>query len=165
MQANDKTVWWRQPWPWFLMALPMSAIVGGIVTIWLAMRSADSLVSDDYYKEGLAIRQVLDRDAKAKALGIAATLNVQGGQVTLVLAGETGKPEPLQFHLVHTTRAEQDIVLSLQPGPDRHFVAALPAMQAGKRQLILEPADRSWRLMGEWRNPFVGQLKLEPCCK
>lgn len=162
MQANDKTVWWREPWPWFLMALPMTAILGGIVTIWLAVRSADSLVSDDYYKEGLAIRLVLDRDAKAKALDITATLDAHEGQLNLALAGQIARNTPLQLHLVHPTRAEQDIVLSLQPSPDRHFVATLPAMPAGKRQLILEPLDRSWRLTGEWRSPFAGQLTLRP---
>ena len=162
MLDDDKTAWWRQPWPWFLMSLPMAAIIGGVITAWLATRDADSLVSDDYYKEGLAIRQVLDRDAKAKALGVAATLDVQGGRLSVALSGNVGKVSGLRLHLIHPTRAEQDLSVNLPAAPGRPFAADLPPLQAGKRQLVLEPNDRSWRLTGEWFGPFVGQLTLRP---
>lgn len=160
---EDISPWWRQPWPWFLMALPMAAVVGGIVTIWLATRDADSLVSDDYYKEGLAIRQVLDRDAKAKVLGIGADLSAQGTQLQARLAGRLDTlPPALTLHLIHPTRAEQDKTLNLQPGPDGIYHAILPILPAGMRQIVLEPSDRSWRLTGEWRSPFTERLILRP---
>ena len=37
--------WYREPWPWILMAAPAAAIVGCAVTIWLAMATADGLVA------------------------------------------------------------------------------------------------------------------------
>ena len=43
--------WYRQGWPWFLIALPASAVIGGIITIILAVNSPNALVVDDYYKE------------------------------------------------------------------------------------------------------------------
>ncbi len=160
---EDTGPWWRQPWPWFLMALPMAAVIGGIVTIWLAARDPDSLVSDDYYKEGLAIRQVLNRDTKAKALGISANLRVHDGRIQADLAGRLSSlPAMLTLHLIHPTRAERDVTLSLQAGPDGRYAAALPAMPAGMRQIELEPSDRSWRLTGEWRSPFTAQLAMRP---
>ena len=49
--------WYQQAWPWFLISLPASAVIGGIITLMLAVNSPNALVVDDYYKEGLAINQ------------------------------------------------------------------------------------------------------------
>ena len=60
--------WYREPWPWFLILLPMSAVVASMITIWLAVKSADGLVEDDYYKQGIGINKILDRDQAAENL-------------------------------------------------------------------------------------------------
>ncbi|NWG86530.1 MAG: FixH family protein [Hydrogenophilaceae bacterium] len=154
--------WWRQPWPWFLMALPLSAVVGGIITVWLAVNGADDLVSDDYYKEGLAIRQVVERDAKASQLGLMAELKAHAGALSVNLGGDLpADPDSLRLRLIHPTQAGQDIVLTLKAMGKQQFMAHLPAMPPGRRQLQLEPPDRSWRLIGEWRSPLDGQLTLQ----
>ena len=38
--------WYREPWPWILMAGPAIVVVAGIATAWLAVRSNDGLVED-----------------------------------------------------------------------------------------------------------------------
>ena len=57
--------WYREPWPWILMAGPFAVIVAGLFTAWMAVTRADPLVVDNYYKEGLAINQVIERDQAA----------------------------------------------------------------------------------------------------
>ena len=47
--------WYRQGWPWFLIALPATAVVAGIATLVIAAKTFDGMVVDDYYKEGQAI--------------------------------------------------------------------------------------------------------------
>lgn len=43
--------WYRQFWPWFIIALPASAVVAGFITLWLAITNPDGLVvSDDQYQ-------------------------------------------------------------------------------------------------------------------
>ena len=64
---NDVTPWYKQFWPWFLMALPATAVVGGIITIVIAMTNPDGLVQDDYYKAGLGINRTLEREQQALA--------------------------------------------------------------------------------------------------
>jgi hypothetical protein len=41
--------WYRQFWPWFLIALPLAAVVGGLLTIFIAAKNPDLLIqrSDD----------------------------------------------------------------------------------------------------------------------
>jgi hypothetical protein len=67
---TDSTVdaskpWYRQFWPWFLIALPATSVVAGLTTLAIAIRNQDSLVRDDWYKDGKAINQSLARDAEA----------------------------------------------------------------------------------------------------
>jgi hypothetical protein len=49
------TPWYKEPWPWILMAPPATAVLAGIATVWIAVASADGLVAEDYYKQGLAM--------------------------------------------------------------------------------------------------------------
>ena len=51
------------------MAGPFAVIVAGLFTAWLAVTRADPLVVDNYYKEGLAINQVIARDQAAARAG------------------------------------------------------------------------------------------------
>ena len=44
--AQDKP-WYRQFWPWFIIALPASAVVAGLLTLWIAISNPDYLVIDD----------------------------------------------------------------------------------------------------------------------
>ena len=65
--------WYRQPWPWLLMAGPAIVVVAGIVTAVIAFTGADGVIADDYYKQGMAINRTLAREAKA-ALVVPAAL-------------------------------------------------------------------------------------------
>jgi hypothetical protein len=43
--------WYRQFWPWFIIALPASAVVASFITLWLAISNPDGMVvSDDEYQ-------------------------------------------------------------------------------------------------------------------
>jgi len=39
--------WYRQFWPWFIIALPAAAVIAGFFTLWLAISRPDYLVVDD----------------------------------------------------------------------------------------------------------------------
>ena len=50
--------WWREPWPWILMAGPFLAIVGCIITMTLAFRNfSDQPINDGAVKRGLVIEK------------------------------------------------------------------------------------------------------------
>jgi len=39
--------WYRQFWPWFIIALPAAAVIASFITLWLAISNPDHLVVDD----------------------------------------------------------------------------------------------------------------------
>lgn len=147
--------WYREPWPWFLISLPATAVIAGITTVWIAYQSADGLVVGDYYKAGLAVNQTLAREDTARTLAIHATLATENGALALTLSGKLNAyPEQLVLTLAHPTRQGLDQVLTLQHTANGHYRVPLPAMPAGKWHLELADAASSWRLSGVLHTPF-----------
>ncbi|MBP7624766.1 MAG: FixH family protein [Xanthomonadales bacterium] len=144
--------WYRQLWPWLLISLPASAVVAGFITLWLAATTNNSLVVDDYYKEGKAINLQLARDRVASQMGLSGTLRrAPDGSPLLELAATGGSPLPdtIVLRLVHATRAEQDVKLSLQAVRAGVYTAAnAPLPQAGRWNVHVEDPGTSWRLVG-----------------
>ncbi|MDJ0876978.1 MAG: FixH family protein [Halieaceae bacterium] len=146
--------WYRQFWPWFLFGLPGIVVVAGLTTWWIAANNADSLVAEDYYKEGLAINQELSKQRLAEQLGVAAVIEASGDSVEVTLDSEV-LPAALELELSHPLDAESDIELRLAqitPGIYR-APADLSASPRWLWQLepIVSDADRRWQLLGELR--------------
>ncbi|WP_324780484.1 FixH family protein [Thiobacillus sedimenti] len=153
--------WYREPWPWFLMSLPATAVVAGLTTLWIAARTADGLVVGDYYKEGLAINQTLERDDAARAQGLVATLESEDGVLLLTLAGHpTGYPAELVLTLAHPTHQGMDHTLVLHRAGGDRYRAALPPLPAGKWHAQLVDAASTWRLAGVVYSPFAKAVAL-----
>ena len=59
MNQDTKTgPWWKEPWPWFLMAGPALAIIGCAVTIGLAIKNfSDQPILDGGVKRGLVVEK------------------------------------------------------------------------------------------------------------
>ena len=148
--------WYREPWPWFLMSLPTTAVIAGLTTVWIAYQSADGLVVGDYYKAGLAVNQTLAREDTARALGITATLNTEHGVLTLSLAGKLKTyPEQLILTLAHPTRQGMDQILTLHHAGSGHY-RATPARHAC-RQVARRTGRRRFNLAVVWRAAYPVQ--------
>ena len=104
--------WYRQFWPWFLFGLPGAVVVAGLTTWWIAAHNADSVVVDDYYKEGLAINREMDRKRRAETLGLRAKLSYRDGVVDVVLQGEAN-PSALSLRFSHPLDASRDRTVTL----------------------------------------------------
>lgn len=142
--------WYRESGPWLLMAGPAAVIVAGFFTLWLAVKSDDGLVADDYYKRGLAINQTLSRGQAARTLGLSAEVvfDAAAGRITVRLHG-AARPARLALRLVHPTRAVADQRLELERAADGLYAAPLAEPLGGRRVVLLEDPAREWRLAGE----------------
>jgi hypothetical protein len=50
--TGDIEPWYKQFWPWFIIALPASVVVASFFTLWLAVTNPDHLVVDeDEYRQ------------------------------------------------------------------------------------------------------------------
>jgi hypothetical protein len=155
--------WYRQRWPWLLMLPPLAAVIGGAVTLVLAVRSNDGVVAADYYKRGLAINAELSRSQRAAELGLAADVQAAGENsgdsvyVRLSSATQTVPPEPaLRIRLVHPGRsgADREAMLSrVSTDPDgrsaeyRGAWAEATELHASVAWRVVVEA-RDWRLDG-----------------
>lgn len=141
--------WYRQFWPWFLIALPGSIVIASFYMLYLATSHADDLVVDDYYKEGLAINRQLEMQQQASALSLRASLTIGSGQVTLHLQGQPAG-DTLDLLLSHPMEADRDQPLQLNRVAPGIYVGSLsrPAAERWHWRLSGESAGRAWRLDG-----------------
>jgi hypothetical protein len=142
--------WYREPWPWLIMLGPATVIVAGLITTAIAFRGADGLVADDYYKQGLAINRVLEREQRALSMHVrgTATYVAATGRVRVQASADTPLPPVLTLRLAHPTRAGMDqtvMLRSLQPGL---YEGALQLPESKRWLVTLEGGN--WRLPGEW---------------
>ena len=139
--------WYRHLWPWLLISGPAAVIVAGAATMWIAFTSADALVAEDYYKQGLAINKRLAREEAAQRLGIAATVELQPGRIRVRLSGAA--PESLFVQLAHATRAGYDVRLRLAPRTPGDYQAEIDTLPRGHWRVVIEDARGTWRIAKE----------------
>jgi hypothetical protein len=165
MQAAGIRPWYREPWPWFLMAIPAVSVVVGVIMATLAIRTEDGLVADDYYKRGLAINRELARDDAARVDGLHAQLWFEptGGRVRIALAG-SGQPATAGMRLtfVHPTRAGFDRSVDLTPAGAGMYEGVVGPLAAGRWQVTLEDNAHAWRIGGSLQLPQDGTTELAP---
>ena len=146
--------WYKERWPWILMAGPAIVVVAGIITLWLAVVSNDGLVSDDYYKEGLAVNQQIKRDQGALKLGLAANLMRSGDKLRLLLTAENqdvmALPQEVAVKFTHPTRAGEDQMVVMKSLGGGMFAGDLKAGIGGRWIVSLEDIKGDWRLQSEW---------------
>jgi hypothetical protein len=134
------TPWYRQRWPWLIMAGPLAVLVAGAVTTWIAFASADGLVAEDYYRQGMGINRRLAREEAARAQGISAQVELSS-HIEVTLQGAA--PEALFVHLAHATRAGHDVRLRLVPSGGK-YVAELPPLPPGRWRIVIEDPRGAW---------------------
>jgi hypothetical protein len=163
MSKAQQKPWYREPWVWLMIAFPMTAVIGGMITIYLAVSSADGLVVDDYYKRGKAINLDLARDEAAARYGVEASLElgIDGDTVSLKLGAINGTwPEIVRLSLLHPTRSGHDQALTLRHTGEGGYRTAIDGLAQGHWYVQLEADD--WRLSGTLSVPQAEPLVLAP---
>lgn len=162
LRSSDNKPWYKERWPWFLMAGPAIVVVAGIVTLWLAIVSNDGLVTDDYYKQGMTVNQRLHRDHLAGELGLHADVMRAGLNVRLLLGADkdAGLPQELVVKLAHPTRAGQDQLIKMKLESQGFYTGKLAVDISGRWLVSIEDPIGNWRLQGEWLSDSSEPLRL-----
>ena len=146
-----------------MIAFRMADVIGGMITIYLAVTTSDGLVVDDYYKRGKAINLDLARDDAAARYQLRATieLDLRDNRMQLQLESATAVlPKTLTFSLLHPTQPGHDQLISLQHAGDGVYYGAIDEVARGNWYLQLEADD--WRLSGDMQIPLTEKVVLLP---
>ena len=159
----DIKPWYRQFWPWFLIALPGSVVIAGLTTVYIAFNGADSLVSDNYYRDGLAINQRLEQDHLAMEMGLSADIRLdsESGELFVTLHGSEISAPTLCLQLIHPVDDKRDRELILSLMAPNYYRADLDSQLSYRYYLRLLPEpEREWRLNGEMNFSETPQVTL-----
>jgi hypothetical protein len=152
---------WKEPMIWLIAGLPAIVVVASFVTYFIAATNPDPLVNAGYHKEGLAPVQDTSKFDRAADLAINGELDIRDGVAEISLAGRMEfMPANLELLLQHPSDAIQDVKVLLTSRGAGVYAGQWPATLIGKRQWILEPEDRSWRLSGAMTLPLTKTYRL-----
>ncbi|HBG30640.1 FixH family protein [Candidatus Macondimonas diazotrophica] len=152
---NISPPWYRQFWPWFLMLPPAAAVIGGFITLWIAVEHADTLLPDRFSRVGIALQP----DAIPGPTSATLSFRLDSERLYLRVSGETANT-PLTLRWLHPTLPDRDQISILQPFAPGEYEARLPNGLREPRVLRLE-SQAGWVLEGRWR-PGTDATRLVP---
>jgi len=173
MINSDTKPWYRQFWPWFIMALPATAVVACFYTIYLILHHPLSMVEKNYYEEGLTINKNMAEVKLAKTLGLQARIQLQEDhrfQISLTATEAFLLPDTLTLQFDHPVNDSKDLAVTLLKDKDSYHSAAIPddAWQLLNTEMhwyvyLRSPVQgkSEWILQGETRQAPVRDLMLD----
>ena len=142
--------WYKEPWMLLVIGVPVSSMLLGIVIVTLAFSGKDSLVSDSYYKDGMAYTENKVFINKAKRLQIGAVLYYQDDEISVSLSGYLDdNPNFLRLQLIHPTLETRDETVLLQQLGDNRYLGVTERGHLGKRKLWLQSPEQEWMIKDE----------------
>jgi uncharacterized protein len=155
--------WYKEPWPWLLMAGPFVVVIAAFYSAWLATSTSDGLVTDDYYKKGLAVSETLAQNQLATQLGLSAGVLLTEDSVRVRLmstkGGADAVPARLRMTMSHPTRAGVD-QYELLERRGSEYVGKLNLPASGHWLILLEDEAKSWRLLASVQLPSSGEIVI-----
>jgi hypothetical protein len=163
MQSNIPKIWYKQFWPWFLIVVPLTSMVLSFTMMNLAFTGEDSMVIDDYYKEGRAINLKIQKLEQAKILDISTKTQVFTDYVEVIfISGEPENGEALTLDFFHSTQKFKDFSVTLLRDANGVYRAPLTGDVLGKWQLSLHPFNEDWKVQKVVSLPQTKSFDLKP---
>jgi uncharacterized protein len=178
ISEKDLLPWYRQFWFWFVFGPLIFIIIMCGFTVSIALKGADDVIIDNYYKEGRMINQALEQDERASELGLTGDLRFDRitGEILLTLANAPSDiklmPEELLLMMGHPVKAAKDQLITLKAIAPGHYRGELLAKSEYSWYLTLYPVNdieqrnaAPWSLSGEINFAVVDNTQLAPRVK
>lgn len=163
--VTDTKPWYKYPWVWVLIAIPIISIILSFSMLWTAISHKDAEVDDDWYKKGKAVTQDFARDDYASALTLSANFSIEANNAIISMVSpynldQNTLPATLTLAFSHPTDAKRDLTLTLQKQADGRYIGALNQSLSGRYYLTLSSAV--WRLKDSVFLPLATPLTIQP---
>jgi hypothetical protein len=160
---SDITPWYKQFWPWFLIVVPIVTLGVGTTVITLAVTGEDSLVIDDYYKQGKAINNKLEKIKAAKALNLRTEISFLDEKIELrFLSQDPNNGAALTLDFYHSTQSDKDFVINLTQRADGTYQAPIEQSLSGKWRVSLHPYHNEWKIQQDIALPQSQPILFVP---
>ncbi len=156
-EAEQKP-WYKHPHVWLLITFPVLAILGGIDMLYLAATSTDSLVSDNYYKEGNNINQRIALEKTAVTKGITGQMYLGEDQKSVRILLNKENLGPLKLKLVHSTLSGLDQEVTLNNEGSMYSGKLKQGLQQGNWYMELHDANKTWSIRKAWSTQHQDNL-------
>lgn len=159
MEREDTKPWYRQFWPWFIIALPASSVVAGLTTVWISMQTTDSLVvaSEDGIRNATDRRLLAERLAAELDVSALLEIDPETRIVSTVVRSRDlpDLPPTLELELSHPAFVTRDQRVTLNRAMDDSdgnpvWVGHFLTIPTGRFYVVLKAGD-DWRVSAEWR--------------
>ncbi|GGY63198.1 hypothetical protein GCM10011613_03560 [Cellvibrio zantedeschiae] len=161
-QTPEKVLpWYRQFWFWFVFGPLIFIILMCVLTVTIAFKNSDDVVTDNYYKVGRMINQTLAQDEKAAELHLVAQVkfDLVTGEVALSLTGNHSFPKQMLLFLDNPAKANKDQSILLTEISSGNYRGELREPIEYSWYLALVPeADVNRRKQAEWL--LTGQIDV-----
>lgn len=156
--------WYREPWPWVLIAIPGAAILWSAFLIVFSLNQQVSMVEDDYYDEGMGINRELSRDIESANLGLTAEVDFNADRhLDITLHSEQRRNwDSLKVELLHPTLGDRDQSVTAQRTGTGQYRAPIDELSSGRWYVDIRNDENEWRLKGELKLPREEPLVLTP---
>lgn len=159
--------WYKEPWTWLVFGLPLTAVIAGITTVFIAYSDPPDLVPGHWKKDGKAIVELFDAKQTSINLNLSATGSFVNDNAVIKL-NQSVDSNSVQLNFIHPTQGEKDQQATLHKIGEMEYSGFLPTLSAGKYKVILAPASQAtqetqtmWTLTATISWP-ADQLRLTP---
>lgn len=144
--------WYRQFWPWFILAILGWGVVSASITLTFAVRNPPQMMTGDYARLGKALVDTHQRADRAAALGLSAELSLDASGVTVTLPadGPASLADSLLLLVQHPTDAARDRQVVLRRVGEARY-AAPAAGWPTRGRVIVSDLPQQWWISSDYR--------------
>jgi hypothetical protein len=129
---------------WLMWLLPGSAVVAGLSTLFIALRSADRPLPESYHWEGARLDEDFAQARAAAALGVEVEFGIRDGRCRAIVHGVPHHPAALNVLLANGADASLDRRVRLMRVAADEYHAACAPLAAGKWRVAFADDSGSW---------------------
>ncbi|MFA0442573.1 hypothetical protein BCU70_17680 [Vibrio sp. 10N.286.49.C2] len=154
--------WYKQFWPWFLIALPLSVVVGTLYVVLIFSQNSVDLVAEDYYKKGKGINVDITKVNVARELKLNAEVSSIDNVVIIAFdKGDLTNYPALTTTFTHRTLPDQDFEKLLTADAKGTYRLTLDHKMQGPWFVELQPHDKAWMIQGRVTFPSSDPVLID----